>query len=177
MEREDALVELARRYVHAYGPAAPADLAAWSGLTLSDARVGFRGLSGQLAEVQMGSEPAWMLLSQAAWIGAAPPAEPVVRMLAEWDGYLLGYRNRDLALGPTFAERVHAGAGMIRPTLLVDGRVCGRWRRQRTSAGLTAALEAFEPLSTDVRTEIEAEIRDMARFLEIDVTLGRLAGG
>ena len=36
-DRDDALAELARR-LQAYGPAQPADLAAWSGLSLADAR-------------------------------------------------------------------------------------------------------------------------------------------
>jgi hypothetical protein len=36
--REEALAELARRYVEGHGPAQAADLAWWSGLTVADAR-------------------------------------------------------------------------------------------------------------------------------------------
>src|SRR3954470_13231183 len=41
LDRDEALAELARRYVGAYGPADPVDLAAWSGLPLRDARGSF----------------------------------------------------------------------------------------------------------------------------------------
>ena len=40
LDRAEALAELARRYLGAYGPAEPRDLAAWSGLPVRDARDG-----------------------------------------------------------------------------------------------------------------------------------------
>jgi hypothetical protein len=171
VDRDAALVELASRYLHAFGPATPEDLAAWSGLGLGDARAGFAGLKGELLEVQTGRWSAWMPKTRARWLETPLPQKPATRMAPTWDSYLLGYRNRSLAVDEAHARRVQPGAGMIRPTLLVDGHVEGCWRRVRARGRLTITLEPFAPLSEAVRSAVDEEVADIARFLGMDVAL------
>ncbi|GAA1153130.1 hypothetical protein F4556_001376 [Kitasatospora gansuensis] len=112
----EVAAELAARYVTAFGPAGPADFAAWSGLTLTVARRAFAGLP----EVGGG------LFA----LGEPPEeGEPLVRLLGAYDNFLLGYRDRGLMLDQRYAKRINAGGGVVRPALLVDGRVLGSWRR------------------------------------------------
>ena len=51
MDPEAALKELAVRYLRSHAPAAPADLAAWSGIAPGDARRAWRGAQDRLVEV------------------------------------------------------------------------------------------------------------------------------
>jgi len=47
-----------------------------------------------------------------------------VRLLPVFDNYLVGYRERDLLIDAADRPHVYAG-GIIRPTVLLDGRVIG----------------------------------------------------
>ncbi|RKT53036.1 DNA glycosylase AlkZ-like family protein [Saccharothrix australiensis] len=127
-----------RRYRRAYGPAGVDDFAAWSGLP--------KRLLRDLPEV------------------AHDPAEPVgaVRMLGHFDTYLLGYRDRSLALEPGFAPLVQTGGGFLTPHVVVDGRVVATWRR---------AGDGFEVRPFGDRPDLRREAADLGRFLGVGADL------
>ncbi|WP_165436112.1 winged helix DNA-binding domain-containing protein [Amycolatopsis suaedae] len=145
-DREAATRTLVARYLAAHGPAGPDDLAAWSGLP-----------RGEFERI---------------WPGAGEPAGGPggVRLVPAFDEYLLGWRTRDHAVAEAHRRRVHPGGGIIRPALLVDGRVAGTWRLRR-AARAELTVEPFAPLSGAVRDGIAAEAADIGAFLGRDVTL------
>jgi hypothetical protein len=153
-ERDGALAELARRYLAAHGPAAPDDLAAWSGLALRDARAGLQAIASELAE--RGDD----LLDLAAR-EPTPEAIPA-RLLAAFDPYLLGWRDRGFAVPARYAQRVHPGGGILRATATVDGRIVGTW----SNAGGKPKLEPFGRLPARARAALSAEADDVARFAQ-----------
>lgn len=163
VEPDRALAELARRYLAAYGPAAPEDFAAWSGLGVRRARRGVELIAGELRGVSTVGGPAWMLAHADADAPALPAAH--VALLGHFDPYLLGYRNRDLVLDPRFARRIQAGGGFIKPVVLAGGRVVGTWRGQRRDRATAIEVDPFEELDADVQAGIEREHADVARFL------------
>jgi len=165
---KDPLAELATRYVGAYGPADIRDFATWAGIPLADARQGFERIKARLVEVEVLGKPAWMLGEADR---AARVSGPCVRLLGAFDAYLLGYARRDLALSASFARRIQAGGGWIHPALVVDGRVVGTWRQQRTAGGLAVTVEPFEAIPRNVQPRLEAEAQDVGRFLGLDVQL------
>ena len=162
---KDPLGELASRYLGAYGPADVRDLATWAGIPMADARQGFERIRARLVEVEVSGKPAWML---AGTDGVARVSGRCVRLLGAFDAYLLGYARRDLALSSHFARRIQAGGGWIHPALVVDGRVLGTWRQQRTAGGWAVTVEPFEAIPRDVRPRLEAEAQDVGRFLGLD---------
>jgi hypothetical protein len=172
---EQALAELARRYLQAYAPAGPQDLASWAGLKASQARQAWQLITGELVEVQATGEPAWLLKSQLPWLeetlAQGDGSEPVVRLLPRFDTYLLGYARRDLAVDPAYARRIHPGGGMLNAALLVDGRALGAWKVQRRGGRLEVQVEAFEPLAEALLPGIEAEASNVGRFLGMEATL------
>jgi Winged helix DNA-binding domain len=148
-ERDAALTELARRHARAHPPAGPEDLAAWSGLRMSDARRAFAAIAPELEEVEV--------LGRRAWVPhGLEPAPPAVRLLPAFDGILLGHRDRALVVRPDHAREVLPGGGILRPTVLADGLVEGTWRFERGSP----AVASFDPPGPDVI----AEIADVVRF-------------
>ena len=155
--RDEAIAELARRYLAAYGPAEPRDLAAWSGLPAADVRAAWATLEGRLEEVAVRGRPAWVL---AGAVAPPPPAEPVVRLLPAFDTALLGHRSRDLIVDRERARRVWPGGGWLHPVLLVDGRAAGTWRASRGRV----TVEPFAPLPERARAALDAEMADVARF-------------
>ena len=166
-----AYVELTQRYLKAYGPAIPKDMAAWSGLPLSKIRTAWYDLGDQILEVEISDSKAWMLKTQAALLDEPLSRVPIVRLLPYFDTYLLGYQNRDLSVPPQYAKRVNAGGGMVHPTVLVDGRVVGIWKSKSEKNRLVVNVEPFELLMADIMEGVETEVANIARFLEIPVSL------
>ena len=149
----DPLAELARRYLRGHGPATAADLAAWSGLPLRDARAGLQAIATELTVHGDG------LVDLA---GREPPGSEALapRLLPRFDPYLLGWRDRSFAVAGEHARRVHPGGGMLRAVALARGVAVGTW----TAPKGAVAVEPFAPLDDDVAHALEAEAADVARF-------------
>jgi hypothetical protein len=170
LDADDALAELARRYLGGHGPAGPEDLAAWSGLALGRARRAFELAAADLREVELDGRRLW---APAGASTARPRAAgPVVRLLGRFDDYLLGWRGRDLILDPAFAGRIQAGGGWIHPAVVVDGRVVGTWRSRRTADRLDVTVEPFRGrLPQGSGPALEQEAADLGRFLGAEAVL------
>jgi hypothetical protein len=169
IEPKEALSRLARRYFSAHGPATAKDFAYWSGLPVGTARRACALVAHGFVEVDAAGEPA-LLHDQVRYAGHLPGV-PHVRLLGQFDEYLLGYRDRDIALERRFARRIQAGGGMIAPALAVDGRIVGTWRQRRSRAGTVVLVEPFEPLDETVRPGLDAEIADLGRYQGLTTTL------
>ena len=137
------LEDLARRYLAAYGPATVRDFATWSGLPVPTARRGVEAVATMTFEVE-GDE--------LAAVDDVPGCRDV-RMLGEFDPYLLGYQDRRYALAAEHRQRIHPGGGVLRPAIVEAGRVIGTWRHADRSYELFGAL-----------TDLDSELADLARF-------------
>jgi hypothetical protein len=169
---DEALAELARRYLAGHGPAAPVDLAAWSGLPMSAARKAFASIADELVEVVADSAPAAVLTAG----GLEPPDHLPPRLLGHFDAYLLGYRSREPILERRYAARIRAGGGMIRPAVVVGGRVVGTWRLERGRERATVIVEPFTRLPVGSRAGLRTEADDIGRFLGCEVAT-QVSGG
>ena len=154
---DEALAELARRYFRAFSPATPADFTAWSGLPSARAIALIRD---ELTAGRIGGQAGYRL-------GAVEP-ERGLRLLPAFDNYLVGYRNRDLIIDRDRRAEVYVG-GIIRPTVLLDGHVVGRWRLLRSGRSATVEVWPFAACSTAMRRLIEQEVDDVGRFLNMPV--------
>ncbi|MFD9943473.1 winged helix DNA-binding domain-containing protein [Nonomuraea sp. NPDC059023] len=134
-DRDKALAELAVRYRRSHIPAEPEDLAAWAGVAVGEARLGWKATSAPAREETAGR---------------------VVRLLPAFDELLMGWKSRDPILAPEHARKVFPGGGILRPSVLVDGRVRGTWTRK----GSAVAVEPFDELPP-----LDDEIADVRRFL------------
>lgn len=168
---EQSRAELARRYLAAYGPAAPEDFIAWSGLPSGSAREGWKRIAQEPVEVAAAGRTLWMLEENAGWLDELDESASSVHLLPNFDAYLLGYRDRAFALDPRHAGRVNAGGGMIRPVLLVDGRVAGTWSSKRRGRRMEIVVAPFDNLDPSVLPGLEAEAADVGRFLGMTATL------
>jgi hypothetical protein len=155
--RDRALAELARRYLTGHGPATEADLAAWAGLPLRDARAGLRAIGTGLAEAGAG-------LVDLAARAAPPPAALAPRLLPAFDPWLLGWKDCSFAVPDAHARRVHPGGGIVRAVATADGVAVGTWTARRRGDGVTVDIEPFGPLPARVVRAFETEAVDVARF-------------
>jgi hypothetical protein len=150
----DARRELARRYLHVYGPTTPAAFANWAGIGPAQARATFDSLTRSLAPVRTPIGEAWILARDepALRAPAGPPA--AARLLPSGDAYfLLQGADREL-LVPQAERRSALWTSRVWPgAVLVAGELAGTWRRSH--GDLT--IQRWRRLSRAERDAVEAE--------------------
>ncbi|MCE2488746.1 MAG: AlkZ family DNA glycosylase [Anaerolineae bacterium] len=166
---EVTITRLARRFLRAFGPANAADLARWSGLPMPLSRTGLDALAGEVTAVNAAGQRAVMLNPQLAWLEDEP--QPGLHLLPAFDALLLSHVERDPILPAAISRRIHPGGGIIRPSLLLDGVVRGRWQLKRSRRSLTIFVTPFVPLPRARLPQLEAEVADVGRFLGQQATL------
>ena len=155
LERTEALGRLARRYLAGHGPAEPADLAKWAGITLGDARVGFLAAADEVS-------PAASMV---------PPLPlPPPRLLDPFDPVLPGWVSRAAIVGD------HRGSvttnGLFRPFALVEGRAQAIWGL----AGGTITIRPLEPIDPATLDALSDDGADVLRFLGLTLSGVHVAG-
>lgn len=156
IEPLEARRELARRYLHVFGPATAASFATWAGLGSKEARAAWEGLD--LIPVWTPIGEAWFLESDEAL--AREPVEPpsAVRLLPSGDAYwLLQGADREL-LVPDAKQRAELWTPRVWPgAVLVAGEIVGIWRR----AHADLSIELWRRLTRPERAAVEAEAQSL----------------
>ncbi|WP_237405027.1 winged helix DNA-binding domain-containing protein [Actinacidiphila reveromycinica] len=145
---------LVRRYLAAFGPAGPADMQKWSGLT-GLKRV-FAGLDLRTYRTEDGR-----VLHDLPDAELTDPDVPVAaRYVADFDNLLLSHADRTRVLGDVPTSRVISVNGLVSGTVLADGFVAGTWRFEkaaRAEGAVAVAVTPFAPLRPADRDTLEAE--------------------
>jgi hypothetical protein len=171
VEPFQALQEIARRYLRAYGPATPADFAMWWGLQRTRARKLFQSLAYELVEVEVEGWQAFALHSTLAPMQAAEPVH-TFNMLPLFDAYVLGLdHDNELIVPRAYKRQIYRPQGWISAVILVDGNIRGVWE-YKTKGGQTAAkIYLFAPLPPAHRAALEREAERLGAFLNTKVAL------
>jgi winged helix DNA-binding protein len=150
----EARLELARRYLHIFGPTTPEAFTKWAGISSRQGTAAFDGLNGSLTPVQTPIGERWILSSDEATFRSAPNAAAPARLLPSGDAYwLLHGVDRELLVpdvdrrGQLWTARVWPGA------LLVGGEIVGTWRR----ANEKVSIATWRRLSAAERVAVEEE--------------------
>lgn len=142
---------LVRRYLAAYGPATPADMQKWCGLTglkalftAQDLRT-WRAADGRTLYDLPDAE-------------LTDPSLPVsARFVADFDNLVLSHADRTRIVPEEYRTRVMTVNGIIRGTILVDGFVAGTWRFDRAKGTAAIDVTPFVPLRPADRDALEGE--------------------
>jgi Winged helix DNA-binding domain len=154
MDPGHARIELARRYLHVFGPATLPSFARWAGIRPREARSAFDSLGDELTPARTPVGDAWILAAdETAFRDQSGPTAPA-RLLPSGDTYfLLWGADREL-LVPNAKRRAALWTSRVWPgALLVNGEIAGVWRR---SAG-DVSIEAWRRLASSEREAVETE--------------------
>lgn len=157
---EPSAAELIRRYLAAFGPATVADMQTWAGITKLGEVVEQMDLRTYL-------DPAGRTLydlPDATLPDEDTPAPP--RLLGPFDQTLLSYADRTRMLSDEHRKRVITVNGLVKGTLLVDGRVRGIWETTSTRESATLVLTPFERLPKRDTAALESAGRKLLAWAE-----------
>jgi hypothetical protein len=174
LDPEVALVEAARRYLRAYGPATKADFARWWGAWPRIGNAAWSGLSRELVQVTVEGVRLDALATDIKDMSQAE-GKGLVQLLPLFDPYILGHATRDHLFDRIHAPKVSRTAGWISAVVLVDGAVVGTWTHAVQNKTLRLAVEPFRKLSPAVRSGVRERAADIAKALGVEESEVRFA--
>lgn len=166
--REESLVELARRYFTSHGPATIQDYMWWSGLKAADAKFGPETEESALRKVSIEGNTYWMPKES----DMNKRKAPVVHLLPPFDSFLIGYKDRKASIDKTVLKMLRTG-GMPDATIVIDGRVAGKWSRKSGKDRVTIMLNTFRKLTGEEENALQKSFQRYGAFLEKEPESGR----
>jgi len=157
--RDEAIAELARRYVAGHGPAQALDLAWWAGLGVGEARRGLEAASPSLEHEDSGGRTMWFAP------GAGLPNARSLHLLPNYDELYVAFADRRDALDPDLPTPGRIADAIFDHVIVRDGRIVGRWRRANRPGRLRVTLEPLVDLDSDERQRLAAAVDRYAAFL------------
>ena len=155
IERDEALRQLASRYLAGHGPASARDLSKWAGITLGDARRAFAALADAIEP--FGGDENVILVRH----DDAAAASAAYGCSEAFDPILCGWSSRAEFVG------AHRGVvtvnGLFRPVALVNGRVVATW----AIPDRVVTITALESIPARARAALANDAADVVRFLDL----------
>jgi len=152
VDEDEARRELARRFLHALGPATADDLARWAGVRPAAAWAAIASIADELIVVDTPLGNATALAADEPSLRAEPDPDRDVHMLPSGDVYFLLWGAARRLLVPDTARRDELWTSRVWPgAVLVDGEVVGVWRRSAHVVTVTP----WTPMTTRLRSRVE----------------------
>jgi hypothetical protein len=159
VDPHDARVELARRYLHVFGPGTPDGFAQWAGIRPRAAGwAALDALVGSLTPVRTPVGDAWILTGDEPTFRDPGRPTAAARLLPSGDAYfLLQGTDRELLVPDSDHRRALWTPRVWPGALIVAGEIVGTWRRAKADV----TIEAWQRLSPAAREAVEAEAASM----------------
>jgi Winged helix DNA-binding domain len=165
VEGNHAMGEVYRRFLRTFGPATHLDFAAWWGDQPGRFKEARLRLEEELEQVSIEGTKAWAVPSDARRMARMEPSTSV-RLLPNFDAYVMGFRPREQFNDKRTTARIFRTAGWISPVVLIGGRAQGVWGYERGPRRVDVTVEPFKKLSTGERKAIAEEVDRLGRFLD-----------
>jgi hypothetical protein len=170
---DDARAALARRWLHAFGPAQPSDLQWWTGWSAGQTKRALAGDDIVTVELEEPDDSVVSGVHLAADLDpVGPPGDPWIALLPALDSTPMGWKHRAFYLG-AHADHLFDTNGNVSPTIWADGAIIGGWTRLPDG---TIATHLLEDPGKAIKKSIAAEAKALAPRLG-DATLAPRARG
>jgi hypothetical protein len=161
LDRDEALVELVRRYFTSRGPATMKDFITWSGLTMADVKKGMEMLKPKLEHEVVDGQSFWFreLVS--------PKMKPskAAHLLPIYDEYVMGYKDRTAILGEMAKEKFEADSIAFDNLIVIDAMLVGSWKRTLSKSEVIVETNFNVPLTKNEQQAVAAAVERYGKFL------------
>ncbi len=166
MPREKAEEQLLAKYLRAFGPATVTDYALWMGLYVKDAKKIWSRMDKKIAIVDVEGVEGGMLEDDLPDLGNASIEGPVVRLLPNFDTFLLGHKSHRNIIDEEGQKKIYRSQGWVSPVVLVDGRALGVWsHKPLKNKELEISVAPFTKFSNEIGSLVRHEALELGEFL------------
>ena len=166
---DEALAELARRYVASRAPVTAKDLAVWASLTLAQANRGLAAIESECSVTELDGMTMWSM-PDGRKPAAADPDRPIVDLIQGYDELVMSYSESRRLLAPAGVLPVPDRALYLQ-AILIDGRFTGHWRHQLTGAVATVETQLYRLLTTPEQEALAAAVQRYGDYLGVPTAL------
>lgn len=160
---DEALCEVATRYIQSHGPVAPHDFSWWSGLTLTESRRAFSLVDSAVA---VPDAPDYMMDSHLLRFLAQDAIEDSVFLAPAFDESVVGLKERSAVISSgDFKKMTPYSNGMFSPIILCNGQFAGLWSKKQTVAGIAIRCDVTQRLTPRQKELLLHEATTYAEFL------------
>ena len=159
IDEVEASLELARRYLHVFGPATPEGFARWASIANRKADAVFAALGTAVIPVRTPAGDGWLLARDERAMREPRGPAAAARLLPSGDAYTLGITSEDRELLlPDANRRRELWTPRVWPgAVLAAGNVVGTWRRAQG----TVTIKTWQPLSRAAREAVVTEAESL----------------
>jgi winged helix DNA-binding protein len=86
-----------------------------------------------------------------------------VRLVPNFDTYMLGYEDRKLTVEEKYSRRILRGGGWVHPAVIRDGLAVATWRYDGKND--VVVMEPFGAPDSSLQPLLRNEVEDVGRFL------------
>ncbi len=168
-DRDEALVELTRRFLTSHGPATVKDLRWWSSLTVADIKRALGMMGSEVRSRIVDGLTFWSIAADTA----RPPAARGVHLLQPYDELIVGFSESRFFGDPRAEEARTAWKDRSLPNglVLLNGGVAGHWRRTAGRDAVRIEAMLYEGPTRGAVRALEAVGADLGRFVGREVTV------
>ena len=198
LPRDEALVELTKRYFTSHGPATIQDFSWWSGLTIADVKAGIEMVKQYLTQEVIDGQTYWF--SQTALLpkGSSPEA----LLLPTYDEHVIGYTDRSALFEASSLTTVDTNQPAKRSTrsasflfegslskksdgegnkaipnivfnsmVTINGHIVASWRRTFSKGAVVIQFAPLRPFTAAETDAFAAATQRFGKFLGMPVVL------
>jgi Winged helix DNA-binding domain len=165
LSRDEALVELTRRYFTSHGPATVTDFSWWSGLTKAEVRAGLEMAKPYLVQEAIDGKT----YCYAPFKRAIETSSPTAFLLPPYDEYTIAYKDHSAILEPMHLDM--AKSAIYGGVIVIDTQLVGNWKRTFSKGLVLIELAPYRPLTSAELQAVAVASERFGEFLEMPVVL------
>lgn len=165
IDESEALQEVCRRFLRTYGPSTPQAFREWFGAQ--------DFLTDGIEELEVAGRTAFVVQGDERF----PKPNTTLRLLPEYDAYVMGFRERDVLVPEAVRRQVAAhGRGKYEGPagvrfLMIDGVAAGLWERKKRTKRIELQVTPSRKLTRAERAELDTEAQRIGAFLGLEPLL------
>lgn len=164
VSREEALERLARKYFSSHGPATLHDFSWWSGLSVTECRQALEMIRPGFIRETVNGRECWMPNNT-----LTPPEDnDSALLLAAFDEFVVSYKERSEIIDGAHSGKVITRNGIFSPTVILNGKVIGRWKKSIRKGSPHMELAFFEKVTKKDTLLFQPEVERLQKFYAIE---------
>jgi len=167
LSRDEALIELSARYFTSRGPATVHDYAKWSGLTITDAKLGLDAVKSRFQSEIIDGQIYWFKEPESS----VDISSPIIHLLSVFDEYISSYKDRSAMANAKDAEKMVSMGNDLTYIILLNGQAIGTWKRIVKKKEVTITPNFFIPLKKVEKEAFIHTAEEYGKFLDLPVVI------